>query len=287
MIPSVLDTFVTGVAGNSNYSFPFRTFESQDVGVKVRLLADGTETQLSLTTHFTLNGIGDLGGSINLKPGFAWMDGANLHADYEIHIYFVVNTQQLSKYRDLGNNGPWEIEKSFDRLTMFFKGLLGTAGELGRAIKLPLSIQPSEFNTELPADLRDSADTLLAVNDTLDGFKMVSILDVGTPGSTQTIGADGSIAVTPTRRQHVRIQSDGGSKALNVKPFGSNPALFVDGMEIVVEGMSQANFNTLAEDDDQYGFLGNGGIEIKYPYVVTFLYDGINERFKLKSNGAW
>lgn len=290
MIPQVLDTIVQGAAGNSNYTFPFRTFESQDVGVKVRLVADGTETQLDLTTHFTLNGIGDLGGSIDLVNGaFDWIDGGNLKAGYVIFTYYIPNTQQLTKLRDLGRNSPWELEKALDRLTMIVKGFFEGIGDVARSLKLPSNIHPDEFSPILPSDLNVEADSVIAVNDTKNGFKMANPFGIGEPGDEQIIAGGGTIAVVQSRRQHVRIKgvAASGKVALSNTPFGNNDSLLVDGMEIVVEANSGVDFHELAENDNDYGYLGNGGIQLRYPYVVTFIYNADIKRFKLKSNGAW
>lgn len=294
MIPSNLDTLISyiGTGAVDTYSFPFKTFESQDIKAKTRVISTGVETDLTLGVDFSVTGIGQEGGSITLTAG-------NLPATDKLFIYFEPNLQQLTKFRDLGRHAPRRIEDAVDRLTMHVKGFFQGIGEVARSLKLPTNVHPDEFDPTLPSDFNSTKDFIPAVNDTLDGWKMfdgsviqeiTDFLAVSyTPTALQVLAAAGSrqISVGLYRRQHVRIKSDGGEVALDNTPFGTNPALFRDGMEIVVESDDAADFMTLAENDADYGYLGNGGIEFKYKTVVSFVYNANKKRFFVKSLGAW
>lgn len=294
MITSSLNTtvIVDATAGDQvgPFSFLFKYFDEDEVGVKVRDLSDGSETLLTKTTHYSLSGEGlPNGGKVSLVASAgAWTNGSgDLVTGYKMYIYFIPKLEQLTRFRDLGKSAPTNIENGFDRLVQYFKGFFEGLGEVARSIKLPTNVHPDEFDPVLPSNLADAKDQFLAVNDTLDGFKMVDISGIGVPGAEQVIGAGGTISIIKTRRQHVRIKSDGGQKQLSVTPFGTDDLLLVDGMEIVVEGNDPADFNRMIENDSDYGYLGNGGIDIKHPYVVSFIYNATTKRFKLKSNGAW
>lgn len=292
MIPSNLDTVIgyVGTGAVATYSFPFKTFESQDIKAKTRVIATGVETDLTQGVDFSVTGVGQEGGSITLTAG-------NLAATHKLFIYFEPNLQQLTKFRDLGRHSTRNIENAVDRITMHVKGFFQGIGEVARSLKLPTNVHPDEFDPTLPSDFNASKEMIPAVNDTLDGWKMfdgsviqeiTDFLAVSyTPSAIQTLGAAGVIAVGKWRRQHVKIKSDGGEKALDNTPFGSNPALFRDGMEIVVESDSLADFMTLAEFAGDYGYEGNGGIEFKYKTVVSFVYNATKKRFFVKSLGAW
>ena len=108
-----------------------------------------------------------------------------------------------------------------------------------------------------------------------------------TPSAVQTLGAAGTIVITLAVRQHVRIKSSGGILALSTTPFGTDPSLFQDGMEIVVESDDATHYHTLAELDGQYGYQGNGGIPFRFPNMITFIYNETKERFLVKSTGAF
>lgn len=282
------------------FAFPFRTFEESDVKVKVRDLSDGSETDITLGVDFSISVVNQLGGDVTLiDAGQAWISGAgNLDNGYRVYIWFgASNLKQLTKFRDLGRNAPTRIEDAVDRLTMLIKGFFEGIGDVARSIKLPTNVHPDEFDPVLPSGFNSSANKIIAINDTLDGWKMfdgdviqeiTDFLNISyTPGAVQVLGAGGVIVVTKNRRQHVRVKSDGGAKALATTLFGVDPALFRDGMEIVVEGTDDADYLTIAEDDNQYGFIGNGGIELKRGIIATFIYNQTQERFKLKSSGAW
>lgn len=292
MIPSNLDTLIkhTGTGAVATYPFPFKTFDALDVEVKKRTILDGTEVVLVQGVDYSVSGIGNEGGSVTLTAG-------NLPATHSIFIYFKPNLQQLTKFRDLGRHAPRRIEDAVDRLTMFVKGFFQGIGDVARSVKLPTNVHPDEFDPALPSDFSAVKDYVPAINDTLDGWKMVNFgaiqeltdfLAVAyTPSAVQTLISGGQVSVGLYRRQHVRIKSDGGEKALDNTPFGTNDALLRDGMEIVVESDSLADYMTLAENDNDYGYVGNGGIEFKEGTVVSFVYNATKKRFFVKSLGAW
>ena len=301
MIPSsTTDTLIQHPAGAGPFPYLFKTFEASDVKVKVRLLEDGTETVLTYLTHYTLNSVGQQGGDVLLisNAGFPWsLAGEVLEATYEMYVYFEPDLKQLSRFRDLGRQAPREIENGLDRLTMHVKGFFQGVGEVARSLKLPSTVHPSEFDPTLPVGFNSIKEQALVVNDALTGWKMLDVsviqeiqdfLSVSyTPNAVQTLGAGQAITVGLYRRQHVRIQSSGGALALDTTPFGNNPALFRDGMEIVVESDDLADYMTLSVNDIQYGYVGNGGIEFKEGTVVSFIYNATKERFYIKSLGAW
>lgn len=294
MTTSVTDNVLathTGTDAVSQYAFSFPTFADEDVGVAVRKISNGVRTELVLTTDFTVEGAGLSAGNINLvNAGQTWLTGAFLSSDYEIWIYYKPLIKQLVTFRNLGRNYPIKIEQGLDRVTRALKGLLGDYGEIGQAIKLPENLLASEFDPRLPTDV-NTPNYLLAVNPTGDGFVVVSDAGVGgyNPGVIQVIGAGGNMSISAVKRQHIRVQSDGGVKALANRPFGTDPAKFSDGMEILVEAQSTGDYLTLAENDSQYGYLGlgTGTLEFKRGVLMTFIYSATLERFLLKSTGAW
>ncbi|MBF31857.1 MAG: hypothetical protein Unbinned1322contig1000_50 [Prokaryotic dsDNA virus sp.] len=298
MIASNLDTVVDYGAGAPSFAFPFKTFDNEDVEAKVRLISTGAETALVLDTDFSLSGIGNTGGDVTLiDAGQPFVNAGNLAVGYRIYIYFKPNLQQLTKFRDLGRNAPRRIEDAVDRITMHVKGFFEGVGEVARSLKLPSSVHPDEFDPTLPDGFNSAEDNVLAVNAAMNGFKVVQVsasaaLDAFlaqayTPGGIQTLSAGAPVVVGQYERQHVRIKSDTGEKALDIQPFGNNDALLQDGMEIVVESDSDTDYMTLAVNDNDYGYVGNGGIEFKEGTVVSFIYNEPKKRFYVKSLGAW
>lgn len=289
-----------GDNATSLFPFPFRIWENADVEVKVRLDADGTETVLVLTTDYTIPvaGLIDPTGDVQLVDvGQAWIQTGGLKSGYTMYIYFKANEKQLAQFRDLGAHAPISFERSLDKITSFLKSYFSDQGDISRSMKMPTKLHQSDFDPTLPDDINDLADNVIAINATMDGFVKRVLPDATTltlleefittayvPYAIQTVGVGQEITIVKLYRQHRRIKSGGGALAMNVQPFGNNPALFYDGMEIVVEPQETANYLTLAENDSQYGYIGNGALRFRKGDMVTFVYSGVLERFLVKSN---
>lgn len=304
MTVALNQAMITSAVGDDLTSvipYPFKAYESEDIGVKVRLVSTGVETDLVETTDYTVDGILEQGGNVTLVDASqAWLTSGKLKTGYTIYIYFKVNVKQLAEYRDLGRHAPIAFEKTVDRITSMIKSMLSVHGSISRALKLPSSVHSDEFDEVLPSGFNSAEDNVLAVNATLDAFKvraLPSAADVTAletfiskayvPSAVQTINAGGTMTITAHPRQHIRVQSSGGVLALSTTPFGTNTALFVDGMEIVVESQSSTNYLTLLENDAASGYIGNGALRFKRGDVITFIYSSALSRFLVKSNGAF
>lgn len=161
-----------GYTGNGNvdtYSYTFRIFDEDDLVVTVRDTA-GVETTLTKTTHYTVSGVGDVGGgSVALVAGaFDWLDAGNdLESGYILTIRRVVGLTQVTDIRNQGDFYPEVHEDQFDKLTMIDQQ---QQDELDRSITLPETVSGADFDTSLPGDILDSADKVPLVNATGDGF---------------------------------------------------------------------------------------------------------------------
>ena len=290
--PDTLDEHV-GTDSTAAYPWTFRSFESGDIEVKVRDPADDSETTLALSTNYTLSGVGGVGGTVTLlDTSDDWNGtGANLETGWKIYIYFVPSLKQLTKFRDLGRNAPVNIEKALDRLTMFLKAFFETTGlgDVARALKLPTNVHPSEFDPVLPPTFDSAENNAIVVNAAKNGWKVLdlSTVIVNPPTAIQSIAGGGTATVILTGRQHIRVKSTGGAVDLSTTPFGTTDALLQDGMEIIMEADSETDTVKLKDTNIDYGFQGNGDIEIKYPYVTTLVYNATKKRFLAKSVGAW
>jgi len=253
MIPANVVPLVSYIGNDTEdeFAFDFSTFESGNVKARVKSPA-GIYTDLVLATDYTLDGIGRLagGGSLTLvDAGQAWLAAGKLATGYTLFIQYTPQAKQLARFRDLGPHAPVAFERALDRLTMDIVALLNADGSVTDA---------------------------------------ATFLDYGyTPSGPQTIAAGEAIVVQKLLRQHIRVQSDGGEVALSATPFGNDPDLFEDGMEIVIEPVSDADYLTLAENAAAYGFEGNGGIVLKRKRIITFIYSAYAQRFYAKATGVW
>jgi len=155
----------------SEYDYTFRIFEDTDLLVTVLDDSDN-ETELALTTDYTVDGVGDLnGGTITLVDSSqSWLDGdGDLLTGYTITIRRVRPLLQETDIRNQGAFYPEIHEDTFDTLTMVDQQ---QQDELDRSIKLPESADPADFSTKLPAEIIGAGNRVIATNADGDGFAL-------------------------------------------------------------------------------------------------------------------
>lgn len=158
--------------GNSNtYNYTFKIFSEDDLKVLVKDSV-GAVTTLVLGTDYTVTDVNDsAGGTIVLVDASqAWLDvNGNLDTGFSITIRRIVVLDQDTDIRNQGDYFPETIEDEFDKLTMIDQQ---QQDDLDRSVKLSETVDPTTFNTELPADLVGTADASIITNSTGDGFVM-------------------------------------------------------------------------------------------------------------------
>lgn len=176
-----------GNGSASSYPYTFRILRNTHLLVTVRDTND-VETTLSLTTHYTVTGVGsDTGGNVVLVNGaFDWISGGNLKNGYALSIRRVLPLLQETDIRNQGDFFPEVHEDVFDRLVMIDQQ---QTDELTRAIKLPETLADS-FNPNLPgtaAEAANRAGRALIFNAAGDG------MDIG-PTATDVANAQANAA---------------------------------------------------------------------------------------------
>lgn len=158
----------TGNGTVSTYSYTYRIFSNTDLLVTVRDTSD-VETALTLTTDYTVTGVGGgSGGTIVLvNASQTWLTAGKLKSGYVLTIRRVRPLKQLTDIRNQGAFYPEVHEDAFDSLVMIAQQ---HQDEIDRSMKLPETIDPADFDTELPADLAANPGSSIIVNDTGDGF---------------------------------------------------------------------------------------------------------------------
>lgn len=81
---------------------------------------------------------------------------------------------------------------------------------------------------------------------------------------------------TESMDQEFRMIGNAAPVTLNVLPFASQP---LDGSVIVLVGHSDSFAVTIAFNDSQYGFYGNGDATLKRGYTLTLKYNDELERY--------
>lgn len=105
--------------------------------------------------------------------------------------------------------------------------------------------------------------------------------------ATETISDTGNIAHSGALKQYRRVTGNAGAVTTATTPFGTNPANFTDGMEIILMGMNDANYVTIPVTDIQYGVQSPAGqVSLQQGWSVTYIYDATAERFYEKCRNS-
>lgn len=181
----------TGNDAVDTYSYTFRIFAQDDLLVTVRNTSTEVESTLTITTDYTVTGVGDASGGtvVLVNSGQAWLDGdGDLATGYVITIRRVVDVVQETDIRNQGDFFPETHEDAFDYLTMIDQQ---QQDELDRTAKNPETISSSTFDPTLPTDI-DTANKALVTNSSGNGFDMGPTIDEISNAQTYATNASAS-----------------------------------------------------------------------------------------------
>jgi len=158
-----------GNDATANYSYTFKIFKKQDLSVYVREIATGTETLLTEGVDFTVSGVKNVsGGAIALiDNGQAWISSGFLKSDYALTLIRIRELKQLTDIKNQGDFYPEIHEDTFDGLVMNDQYL---QDQISRSSKLPASVNPSDFNMEIPAAVVGAVNRSFITNADGDGW---------------------------------------------------------------------------------------------------------------------
>lgn len=160
----------TGNGTTATYSYTFKIFLNTELLVTVRSPVDDSETTLTLTTHYTVSGVGESGGgSITLVNGaFDWIDGSGyLDSSWVLTMRRVVALTQETDIRNQGSFFPETHEDVFDKHIMIDQQ---QQDELDRSMKLAETVDVADFDPTLPASLVGELSVAIVTNATGDGL---------------------------------------------------------------------------------------------------------------------
>lgn len=164
----------TGNGNVDTYSYPFKVFDEADLLVTI-LNTDDEQTELVLNTDYTVSGVGDEdGGSIALQDvgqDFLDVDG-DLLTGYRIVIRRKMDILQDTDITNQGSLFLEVIEQVLDKIVMI---CLQQQDEIDRSVKLPESLDSSDFDPTLPPDIADNgANKVPALNSSGTGWDLAA-----------------------------------------------------------------------------------------------------------------
>jgi hypothetical protein len=163
----------TGDGTDSVFAYTFRIVSQSDLLVQVQEIATGAVTELTITTDYTVDGVGDgSGGDVTLvNDSQAWLDSGNLSSEYTIMIRRNPDRVQNTDIRNQGTFYQEDIEAEFDNSRMIDQA---QQDEIDRSVKLPDPILPTTFDPTLPSNITLNPGAALMVNSSGDGFTLSS-----------------------------------------------------------------------------------------------------------------
>ena len=204
----------TGNGSTTVHAYAFKVLDQSHIVVTQTVVATGVETTLSITTHYSVSGVGtDGGGNITMVTAAPSTDTVT-----------ITRAVPQTQTTDLVNRGavqPSVIETMGDRGVQMVQDFDET---INRTLKLPVSTAAG-ISTELPAPVADAFIKWNAAADALES----TITSVG-----QSLGGDGTVSLPyysfsadPNSGMY-RIGADnvgfavGGSKVVDIVAAGLN-----------------------------------------------------------------
>lgn len=183
-----------GNGSTATYAYAFKVFNQSHLLVTIKRDSDGYEWTLTITTQYTVTGVGETsGGNIVLvDDGSEWMDGSSfLDTGYSLTVRRVVPLLQSTDIRNQGDFYPEAHEDQFDLLVMIDQQ---QQDELDRALKLTETSESGPFT--FPDPEADKAWFWNALGTAIE-YRALTVTSGTFPGDFDA-GLDASKAASPS-----------------------------------------------------------------------------------------
>jgi len=233
------------------YSYTFRIFDQSHLLVTVKEDATGTETTLTITTDYTVDGVGvAAGGNVTLVDGGQdWIDASgDLDSGWTMVIRRVIPVEQTADLRNQGQFNAVSHEDALDKGIMIAQQL---TNDITGSIRLAETDDPASIDVQLPPLV---ASKYLQVNTAADGIQLA---ELAVASATISYPTTSGIAIydgngTMTTRD---LAGTDGLSATNTDGLGGNPTV-----GIVASGVTLARMAADSVDEEKIvsTALGNG-----------------------------
>jgi hypothetical protein len=202
--------FYTGNGSTDTYAYTFFISAQANLRVYRTHLTTNVRTLLTLTTDYTVSGVGDVGGGeITLVAG-------NLSASYSLAIYNAETIEQDTSIRNQGDYLPEVIEDEFDHLVRIDQM---QQNELDRSVKLPDDVDPDDFDPKFPSGIVGEASLVPVTNAAGDGWADV---DDWPSGASIAAAAANATAAAASASAAALSAAASAVSAGTLSPYGIN-----------------------------------------------------------------
>ena len=153
-----------GNGSTTTFAYDFLVLDQAHLVVTVKTTSTGVEVVKTLTTHYSVTGVGTASG------GNIVFTDASTHAPSGTTVT-ITRSVPMTQTTDLQNRGgvqPETLETGYDKLTQIDQD---QQGEIDRSLKFAVSADLSSFNTSVPAPVASKAIVINAAN---NGFELVN-----------------------------------------------------------------------------------------------------------------
>lgn len=221
--------------GQGSLTFTFKTLVDYPEYIKAKavLIADGTETDLTYTSEYTVSVNSDgVGGTVTISPTFS--------TAYYYTIYRETGATQTTDYDDYNQFPADTLEADLDRAIMLSQE---ATEELGRTIRFPISVTGA--STTLPSP---EAETFLRWNSAGTAIENASIPDPATIVKASTADAqaatDDSDYMTP-------------AKVKTTIEYAGAVSVPIDNIPVVTVTKGGTNITAYSQGDTVYASAAN------------------------------
>lgn len=186
-----------GAGSTEVFPYTFRIIAQTDLVVTVRDTTDpnAEDQTLTLTTHYTVSGVGeDSGGNVTLvNTGDEWLDAdGDLDTGWALTVRRVRPLTQTTDIRNQGEFFPEVHEDAFDHFVMIAQAIDEV---LDRCMKLPVTISGDVVSPTLPVP---DAGKYLRWNDDEDGLENADVVSSTELGDIDIVSGDarGVVSIT-------------------------------------------------------------------------------------------
>lgn len=234
-----------GAGNTATYPYGFKVFADTDLLVTVRNTSN-VETTLSLTTDYTVTGVGNTpGGNVVLvSSGQAWLTGGFLTTGYALTIRRVRPLTQETDLRNGGEYFPEVVEDEFDRGVMIAQQL---KDGVDRSFRLPETVSPAVVSALLPVPVAASALRWNAGATALENYVPASAPNLVMPAGTGIA----VVSAPQTLIARTIVAGDGSIAVTNGTGVSGNPSIVVPAL-----GITTAKINDLAVTTGKIDDLG-------------------------------
>ena len=153
----------TGSDGTSVFAYTFKAIDEAHLVVTVTTTASGVQVVKTLTTHFTVSGVGDEGGG-----NVTMVSGQHPLATETITISRDVTKSQPTDLVNRGAVQPETLETALDRGVQMVQDLDEI---VDRSVRFAVSANLTSFSPDVPAPV---ASKVIAINAANTGFELVA-----------------------------------------------------------------------------------------------------------------